>query len=352
MKMEIGAVFKRPNDRLWLLRLRRWITDNRSLFDKLDIKAAVTQFSDVEKLIGWRGQLPNERLAVTIGFGRREVEPCQKDGLSPGEPIIVADPYATDASHVATASFSERSVVVTCSDLTAQVRKSLIRAGLRKCIQIGMPKLDKELAGYFSLRYKVWKEVGFLRDKNRQPHTEWEIDFWDRSALPLYAVAQDGGIIGCARLIHSHGDDQPAYVSKIQRLLDRTNDAKLSELFQPPRIMQQPFDLLQEFPEYRPHFRVLIQSRTNMAEIGRVAVDPDHRGKCISEALVDTAVSCAEAQGTSCVFLACHETLAPLYARCGFKAVPGLRSEKFFNIQLPSIVMERRLKFASNQVAA
>jgi len=80
-----------------------------------------------------------------------------------------------------------------------------------------------------------------------------------------------------------------------------------------------------------------------MAEIGRVAVDPEYRGQCLSEALVDTAVASAKARQVSCIFLACHEGLAPLYARCGFVAVQGLRSDEFFNIQRPSIVMERRV---------
>ena len=80
-----------------------------------------------------------------------------------------------------------------------------------------------------------------------------------------------------------------------------------------------------------------------MAEVGRVAVDPQYRGQGLSEALVDTALASAKAKQVSCVFLACHERLAQLYAKCGFVALQGLRSEKFFNIKLPSIVMEKRL---------
>jgi predicted GNAT family N-acyltransferase len=89
-----------------------------------------------------------------------------------------------------------------------------------------------------------------------------------------------------------------------------------------------------------------------VAEVGRVAVDPDRRGSCISEVLVDTAVSCAEARGVSCLFLACPEQLASLYSKSGFSAVPGLRSSKYLNISRPSIVMERRLKPVNNRVAA
>jgi predicted GNAT family N-acyltransferase len=107
--------------------------------------------------------------------------------------------------------------------------------------------------------------------------------------------------------------------------------------------VQHPFDLLQEFPGFRCHFRALLQARKKPAEIGRVAVDAEYRGLSLSEALVDTAVSFAEAKHVSCVFLACREELGPLYAKCGFEPVNGLKSEKFFNIQLPSIVMQRQI---------
>jgi GNAT superfamily N-acetyltransferase len=130
---------------------------------------------------------------------------------------------------------------------------------------------------------------------------------------------------------------------KIQKLLENVNDPKLHELFKLPNNPQPPFDILFEFPGFGAHFQALIRSRTKLAEIGRVAVDPDYRGKGLSEALVDTAASFAKARQVSCIFLACQERLGPLYAKCGFVAPQGLRSEQFFNIKLPSIVMERRL---------
>jgi predicted GNAT family N-acyltransferase len=80
-----------------------------------------------------------------------------------------------------------------------------------------------------------------------------------------------------------------------------------------------------------------------VAEIGRVAVDPDHRGRFLSEAIVDTAVSVAQKRAVSSVFLACSSELAFLYERCGFRVVPNVTSEKFFNIPIPSIVMEKRI---------
>jgi predicted GNAT family N-acyltransferase len=352
MRIEIGAVFRETNDREWLVRLRQWITDNRSLLERLDVKVVVAQHSALEALLAWRGEQPRARFALAVGFSRGEVESAHSTGIPAGEPIIIAERFADSGVVAGTASFFDHAVAVSCRDVVAQVRKSLIRAALRKRIEIRTPRSEQELSGYFALRYKVWKSVGYLRSENTQTRTEWEIDIWDRTAVPLCAIASNGTVVGCARLISSSGDEEPAHVSRIEKLLDQAKDAKLSKLFEVSKRMQQPFDLLEEFPEYRPHFRSLIQCRANVAEIGRVAVDPDRRGRCIAEALVDTAVSCAEARGLSCLFLACHEQLASLYSKCGFSAVPGLRSNKFFNIQLPSIVMERRLKPVNNRVAA
>jgi predicted GNAT family N-acyltransferase len=83
--------------------------------------------------------------------------------------------------------------------------------------------------------------------------------------------------------------------------------------------------------------------KIEVGEIGRVAVDAAHRGHSISEAVVDTAVSLAQRHNVGCIFLACHEAMRPLYAKCLFRPVEGLRSDTFLNIALPSIVMNRYL---------
>jgi predicted GNAT family N-acyltransferase len=352
MRIEIGAVFKEPSHRQWLLRLRQWTTDNRPLLERLDLKVVVAQHGALEELLEWCGQQPRARFALAVGFSRGDVESAQSAGIPSGEPIITVERPGDNGAAAGTASFFDRAAVVTCTDVIAQIRKSLIRAALRKRIEIRKPRSEEELSGYFTLRYKVWKAAGYLRSENALTRTEWEIDIWDRTAVPLCAIASDGAVLGCARLISSSGNEEPTYVPRIEKLLGQLKDPKLSKLFEVSKRMQQPFDLLEEFPEYRPHFRELIQGRANMAEVGRVAVDPDRRGSCISEVLVDTAVSCAEARGVSCLFLACPEQLASLYSKSGFSAKPGLRSNKYFNISRPSIVMERLLKPVNNRVAA
>lgn len=340
MRADIGIVFNTANDRTWVPRIRQWVAGNDAFLNRLGLKPAVTSWRTPPDALAWRAEASGQRLVIAIGFERGDIE----DGrdLASGEPIIVHSPAAIGAAAVTSSSVIATPPVVTCRDVTTQLRKSLIRIALRqRKIAVRSPSSDAEMSGYFSLRYKVWQSIGYLRGENARTRTQWEIDFWDRTAVPLCAIAPDGTIMGCLRLISNLGDEEPAYVAKIERLLFRARDPHLSRLFSFQHTPMHPFDVLCEFPGFRAKFRELMQRRTNVAEVGRVAVDPDHRGQCIAEILVDSAISLAQSRRVTCLFLACRDQLGPLYAKCGFTPVPGLRSEKFFNIQAPSIVMER-----------
>lgn len=343
MPAEIGVVCNTAHDRVWLARLREWMTKDASSPRKL-IKAPVTPLISPDDALSWRAGLPLERLVVTIGFPRGQIESCSRFGACAGEPIIVGNPDAAAVGEEGgSSSFIDSSPLINCADVRPAIRKSLIRMALRNRVEIRPPASDKELADYFALRYRIWKMIGFLRDENRRSQVEWEVDYFDRNAVPLCAITQDGKVIGCLRLIRSLGNEEQPYVSRIQALLEKTNDPQLKNLYRFPNAAQQPFDVLCEFPGFRAHFRKLIQSGIRPAEIGRVAVAPEHRGQFLSEALVDTAVSFAEKRHASRLFLACRVELGPLYGRCGFTAIPGLQSKKFFHIQVPSIVMERQI---------
>src|SRR5262249_24952416 len=143
-----------------------------------------------------------------------------------------------------------------CSDIAAQIRKSLIRnALLRKGIAIRHPASEADLAGYLALRYTVWKAIGYLRDECKLSRVEWEIDYWDRSAFPLCAFSPKGRVIGCTRLIQNLGDEQPAYVALFQKLLGAANDPVLNKLFQYPKVPTHPFDVLFQFPGFGREFK-------------------------------------------------------------------------------------------------
>jgi predicted GNAT family N-acyltransferase len=343
MAPEVGLVFSRLSDHHhWLPLLRAWMRTDGGSLDKLGIKASVKSLPCPDDALDWRAEFPDERLVVTFGFTPQQIEALHNFNIS-GEPIIVSSLNPVMASNLASASFLNKQSLVTSSNVKQQIRKSLIRVALRKRVKIRPPISDQEFADYFALRYQVWDAAGWLRDQNREAQNKWEIDHWDRTAVPLVALTPNGRVIACARLIRNLGEEEQPYCGRIQKLLAKTNDPVLSRLFDFPNSVQQPFDVLHEFRGFRAHYRTLMQCGKKAAEVGRVAVHPDFRGQFISEVVVDTAVSYAEKKRVSCLFLACMEELEPLYSKCGFRPVPGLRCEKFFNIPLPSIVMEMRL---------
>src|SRR6266480_4956580 len=133
MTAEIAVVWNRPNDRhLWLPRLREWTAVNKPLLQKLRVKAAMQSFDTPDDALSWRAQLPYQRLVVTSGFSRREIEAHKKLGTSSGEPIIVGDPDAASPDNGASASFLNGEAVVAVRDVRPQMRKSVIRVALRQ----------------------------------------------------------------------------------------------------------------------------------------------------------------------------------------------------------------------------
>jgi hypothetical protein len=172
MTGEIALVWNRPNDRLWLIRLREWTAANGQFLNRLGIKALVQAFNSPNDALSWRAELPNERLVVTTGFSRGEIEASQKSNISGGEPIIVRDPNAARPDTNASASFLSTETMVSCLDVEPQIRKSLIRVALRSRIEIRQPRTDAELMAYFALRYKIWESVGYLRVANKQSRTK------------------------------------------------------------------------------------------------------------------------------------------------------------------------------------
>lgn len=340
MIMEIGVVCNTPADWDWLTKLREWV---REKLDNRLPKPRVIPVSRIAEALRWRKELADDRLVVTVGFRREEFDGRKIDLAGSREPVILFERGVEKLNGRATASFADYQAIVACSDPIPFVKKSLIRSWWRGQVEIRSPPSPEEWAGYFSLRYRIWEECNFLRDENKRARTKWEIDWKDRTAIPLCAITPKGKVVGCARVLKSHGREELPYVSQITNLLLKIGDDALQNLFRFPNCQKQPFDLLMEFAGFRAHYAELIRNKKEAAEISRVAIDPEYRGRSLTEALVDTAVSLAEARHFATIFLACQERHAGLYSKCGFVPVEGIKSDKYLNIQLPSIIMERPL---------
>ena len=77
-----------------------------------------------------------------------------------------------------------------------------------------------------------------------------------------------------------------------------------------------------------------------MAEIGRVAVQSQGLSWSLCLRGASSTPPCRlQRINASPAYFCLPLELRALYEKCGFKAAEGIRSEKFFNIQLPSVVM-------------
>jgi predicted GNAT family N-acyltransferase len=337
--LSVGLVCKRPTHRDCLVALRQWCSTLK-LCRRFPIQVTVESFNSVESALNRRTGQSDKWVLVTAGFTKSEIPELASYGTST-EPVILMDRGAGTNGAFPSCSFEHLPLLVECNEAIPHLRKSLLRLILRQWITIRTPTSDEELTKYFTLRYLVWNESGFLKASNRGSQKKWELDHSDRTALPLVAVTNDGQTIGCVRLVRNYGREDNAYVRAIKRLLDGAGDRVLQGLFEFPHSPMHPFDILEEFPGFRCQYRELMKQEIELGEISRVVVDPEYRGNCIAEALVDTAITLATRQRVRCLFLACHDALSAMYQRSGFQAVEGLRSPRFFNIEQPSIVMRR-----------
>jgi N-acetylglutamate synthase-like GNAT family acetyltransferase len=170
---------------------------------------------------------------------------------------------------------------------------------------------------------------------------QWEVDYRDRTSTPFVAYSKvDNECVGCVRLVRSLGREDAPRVALIERLLAQSEGESLLKLFKYPASMQQPFDVLEVFPNFRSRFKELLQKNIDVGEIGRVAVAKDYRRLCLAEVIVDTATSFALSSHLSTMFLACLKTRRLLYEKCGFSAIEGISSPTFFNIVGESIMMQ------------
>ena len=98
------------------------------------------------------------------------------------------------------------------------------------------------------------------------------------------------------------------------------------------------------FPTFRHYYRDLVRTRTPKAEVSRVIVAPEHRGKGLGEVMVDSLVSYARVHQIRVLFLACIAEHRRFYERCGFRAIPDMECDEFVNVGVPAIGMQRRLR--------
>lgn len=170
MSFEIAIVPTRPSDLDWVPKLRHWLELNGALLQKLRIDVSVKSIATPNDALDWLAESPGGRLMLIFG-GRDDVNSLVNFDFHSGGRIIVGDrSNRQHAVNGTTASVVDKDDCISIyNKITTRIRKSLIRAAIQqKQIDIRTPSSPSELSGYFSLRYRVWDEMGYLRQENKR----------------------------------------------------------------------------------------------------------------------------------------------------------------------------------------
>ena len=269
--------------------------------------------------------------------------------LEPGyralEIVVKTPPTEPGYRSVATASLLASSRIHRTENLLAAVRKAIVRLRNGTVARVTSLETPEQFIAYFRLRYRVYTDLHYIPREKRNK-TGWDVDFKDRGGLALGAFSKPGGqLIGCARLLGSLGE-QSRHERVIAGLLRGANDEILVRNFEWPKGANYPFDLLESFPGFSAIYRALVRNRITHAEVSRVIVDPEFRGRGLGEAIVDSLITIAEREKVAFLFLACVPEQAPFYRKCGFETLEGIRCDSFYEVNVGAIAMARDLSGA------
>lgn len=300
---------------------------------------------DVDKALSTAGSRPDHAILVVSGIAYQTLKSeMSEDVLCSLEMIIHGDDENSGVEDFPTSSVAPKSKIVITRNIVAALRKKLLCAWALSLVEIRQIESMLDLEEYFAFRYSEWDKRGFIPAERRSANARLEIESTDRTATPLgmYESCEDGNrLIGCVRLVRESGEENPSYVRAVDHLIRRKRDSVLRESFALAPCPPLPFDILEDFPEFDDYYAATVRGSKSVAEISRVIIDSNCRGSCLGEVLVDTAISMAAQESINILFLACSDKLKGYYNRCGFEELKGMWSERFMNINVPSIVMQR-----------
>ncbi|WP_411728679.1 GNAT family N-acetyltransferase [Methyloglobulus sp.] len=288
-------------------------------------------------------EFPNKSILIPIGFKDTEIfHSLNKQDLQHLE-IIIRPPRTgrqanPEINEQPLASLLDYNPVINVQDTLPALRKSLLKMQLKNKVTIRELTSTDDFIQYFSLRYKIWRSMGYLSKECDCEDIGLELNYSDRTAYPIGAFTPRGELIGCARLVFPIGHDSH-HLPLISELVDGKKDDKLTTNYEYPLTMVHPFDILESLAGFRSYFACLVRDKVKYAEVSRVIVAPEYRGDGLGEVLVDSLLSLARRYSLGLLFLACHEDLHPFYQRCGFSVLPGLSCEHFAGVNAPAVAM-------------
>jgi predicted GNAT family N-acyltransferase len=353
---EVFVCFLHQDRRDKLLSLRRWcLNPNDPLF--AGRAAHLVECQTLEEAVTRMRQRSGGTVLLLDGFEPHSPqldELMHPDERMPTLEVIVNAPeWEPFAGQRPTSSILQPTRrTVTCDEnLLEALRKSLLRVRTREVASVRVLKSKTDFVEFFALRYRVWTDLGYLAADKVCPKTPWEVDFTDRTSLPMGLFSKaDGKLLAAARLVRGFGDERDlSMVHTIEEILREQNSDILLRNFCNPPGCQHPFDILKGMARFQEYYRDLVRTGVSKAEVSRVIVSPDWQRGGLGEVVVDTLCSLARVHSIDRLFLACHAKHADFYQRCGFQTVPGVTGTQFLTYKVPSIAMQRQLDGSTEQ---
>jgi ribosomal protein S18 acetylase RimI-like enzyme len=329
----VFVVCRGPGDRHHLRTLRKWIATDAHARDMIRDVVYLPTLDDLAAAAAPPG---GGALAVLAGFS--DAQAAEAHRASPWLARILV----TAATGGPGGASGDAGPIALVTDVTAAVGEYLVRAR-NQGYTVREIVTPEELRDYFSLRYEVWSSAGYIPRSRDAARARLELDYTDRTSVPIGAYTPEGRLAGCARLVHQLGAERPDTVRTIKDIIKQAGDPILRQNFAYPRVLSHPFDILDAFPGFRDYYQRLVRERRSKAEVSRVIVHPEHRGHRLGQRLVDHLVDIAVREGVNVIFLACRPEIRHLYEASGFQIVPDLSAPRFEDIPIASIVMERVL---------
>lgn len=174
-------------------------------------------------------QRPDESVLIAIGYKTSEIYQQLSEIELHGLEIIVRPPRPNpplELDELPSSSLLDDGFMINAQNTIPALRKSLLRIRLKKAVSVRPLKSKEDFRQYFRLRYKVWKEMGYLPASRDCPEGQMELDFTDRTALPISAFTPEGALIRYARLAFP-SDHEVRYGSLIKDLVVEQGSAVL-----------------------------------------------------------------------------------------------------------------------------
>ncbi len=346
MSIDVTVVYKQPGARKVLSKIREWCLN----VEQPNYRKAICRVDQEQNLTDAFNRIyyrDKAGVLIAIGFADKELDPYLRQ---PGTGEIIIRPprpfpgdIEPDESPTASL-FPSCQPIVHVQNTIPALKKSILRIKAKNKYKVRQLRDIDEFRQYFALRYQVWNELNFIPGEYNSHASRLELNYSDRTAVPIGCFARNGKMTALARLVFPMGRES-RYASMVQQIVTELNDPVLTRSLEYPKQIMHPFDVLQSFKGFHKFYSRLLRNKLKKAEVSRVIVAPEYRQQGLGQVLVDSLKTLAEKRQIDVLFLACNEDHVPFYQRCNFRLLEGegMKCEKFTYVNVPAVAMLQEL---------